>query len=67
MFDSEEMFQANITTTHIVMVITDLKGWSIRHINVINAFLHGNLKEKKYMTHSLSMFTHSSSKVCRLK
>jgi hypothetical protein len=37
---------AKITTNHIVMVITDLKGWSIQHINVINAFLHGNIKEK---------------------
>jgi len=45
-FDFEEVFVAKISTTHIVMVITDLKGWSIWHINVINAFLHGNLKEK---------------------
>jgi hypothetical protein len=61
------MFVAKITTNHIVMVITDLKGWSIQHINVINAFLHGNIKEKNiYMTPSLSMFTHSSFEVYRL-
>jgi hypothetical protein len=35
-------------------------------MDVKNAFLHGDLKEKNYMT-PLSMFSSSSTEVCHLK
>ena len=40
--------------------------WSLKHINVKNAFLHGDLLENVYMDPPLG-FTPKEGKVCRLK
>jgi len=58
---------AQMTTVCIVMVIVVSKGWSIRQMDVKNAFLHGDLQEKLYMTPPPGLFSSSSTEVCHLK
>ena len=36
------------TTIHIVLTIVFMQGWSLRQLDVNNAFLHGHLTEKMY-------------------
>lgn len=66
-FDYEEMFAfvAKMTTLHTVMTIAALK-WSTQHMDMVNIFLHGDLKQEIYNSFSWHT-THSSSKVCCLK
>jgi hypothetical protein len=52
---------AKMTIVRTVMAITISKGWSLRQMDVKNAFLHGDLKEEIFMSPS------SSVEVCHLK
>jgi hypothetical protein len=56
-----------MTTVRIVMAIGVSKGWSIRQMDVKNAFQHGDLQEKLYMTPPLGLFSSSSTEVCHLE
>lgn len=58
-------FVAKMTTLHIVMTIGTLK-WSTQHMDMVNIFLHGDLKQEIYDSFSWHI-THSSPKVCCLK
>jgi hypothetical protein len=49
------------------MAIVVSKGWLIRQMDVKNAFLHGDLQEKLYMTPPPGLFSSSSTEVCHLK
>ena len=56
-----------MTTVRIIMAIVVSKGWLIRQMDVKNAFLHGDLQEKLYMTPPPGLFSSSSTEVCHLK
>jgi hypothetical protein len=66
--DYEETFApvAKMTTVRTVMAIAVSKGWSLRQIDVKNAFLHGDLKEEIFMSPPPGLFP-SSVEVCCLK
>jgi hypothetical protein len=55
---------AKMTTFHAVMTITALK-WSTQHMDMVNAVLHGDLKQEIY--DSFSWHIAHSSEVCCLK
>ncbi|KAF5447355.1 hypothetical protein F2P56_032912 [Juglans regia] len=50
-----------------ILALAGSQGWSLRQMDVKNAFLHGDLKEEIYMSPPPGMFTTPSSKVCRLR
>ncbi|XP_071913998.1 uncharacterized mitochondrial protein AtMg00810-like [Coffea arabica] len=61
--DYEETFApvAKMTAVWLVLAIAASTGWSLRQMDVKNAFLHGNLQEEIYMTPPLKLFSTSSS------
>jgi hypothetical protein len=67
--DYEKTFApvAKMTIVRTVMAIALLKGWSLRQMDVKNAFLHGDPKEEIFMSTPLGLFPTSSVEVCRLK
>jgi hypothetical protein len=56
---------AKMTTLHTVMTIAALKR-STQHMDMVNAVLHGDLKQEIYDSFSWHI-AHSSSEVCCLK
>jgi hypothetical protein len=50
----------------LALSIVVARGWEVHHMDVKNAFLHGDLLEDIYMEHPPG-FMHASSLVCRLK
>ena len=67
--DYEETFAsvAKMTTVRMVISIAVSQGWPLHHMDVKNAFLHGDLKEDIYMVLPPSLSSTSSSDVCKLK
>ena len=67
--DYDETFApvAKMTTVRLALAIAASKGWSLRQMDVKNAFLHGDLKEAIYMTPPPGLFSTPSSDVCKLK
>ena len=67
--DYEETFApvAKMTTIRTVMAIAISKGWSLRQMDVKNAFLHSDLKEEIFMSPPPGLFPYSSIEVCHLK
>ena len=65
----EETFAlvAKMTTVRLVLAIAASKGWSLRQMDVKNAFLHGDLQEDIYMTPPSGLFSTPSFDVCKLK
>ncbi|KAL2532818.1 cysteine-rich RLK (RECEPTOR-like protein kinase) 8 [Abeliophyllum distichum] len=64
--DYEETFApvAKMPTICNVTAIVVLKGWSLRQMDVKNAFLRGNLKEKIFISPHPGLFSPSSVEVC---
>ncbi|XP_071921648.1 retrovirus-related Pol polyprotein from transposon RE1 isoform X2 [Coffea arabica] len=65
----EETFApvAKMTTVRLILAIAASKGWSLRQMDVKNAFLHGDFKEEIYMTPPSGLFFTPSFDVCKLK
>jgi len=40
-------------TIHTVLTIVIMQGWSLRQLDINNAFIHGHLTEKVYMKQHL--------------
>ena len=56
-----------MTTMRLIIAIAASKGWSLRQMDVKNAFLHGDLQEEIYMTPPPGFFSTASVDVCKLK
>ena len=67
--DYEETFAlvAKMTTVHTIIAIAASLGWPLHQMDIKNAFLHGDLKEDIYMAPPPSLFSSSTSVVCKLK
>jgi hypothetical protein len=65
----EETFApvAKMTTVRFIIAIAAFKGWSLRQMDVKNAFLHGDLQGDIYMTPPPGFFSTASTDVCKLK
>ena len=56
------------TTIRLICFITLTRGWSIRQLDVNNAFLHGSISEEVYMSQPPGFVdTTNPSHVCRLR
>lgn len=68
-FDFTETFSLVIkhVTIRAVLSIALSSGWSIKQLDVNNAFLNGDLHEEVYMSQPPGFHKGSSSTVCRLK
>lgn len=58
---------AKLTTIRVLLSLAAIKGWHLEHLDVNNAFLHGDLHEEVYMTLPPSLSGFHPSKVCRLQ
>ena len=67
-FHYTEMFApvSKMTSVRIFLSVVAAKGWELHHIDVKNAFLHGDLDEEVYMTMPHGFRTPNLNKVCRL-
>ena len=66
--DYDETFAlvTKMDSIRLALEIAETKGWEVHHMDVKNAFLHGDLSEEIYMEHPQG-FMQDSSLVCRLK
>lgn len=59
-----------LTTVRSFFALTSIKGWFLEHLDVTNAFLHGDLHEEVYMILPkglvLSDFVSTRNKVYKL-
>jgi len=55
-----------MTTVRLIIAIAASKGWSLRQMDIKNAFLHGDLQEEIYMTPLPGFFSTASADVCKL-
>jgi len=55
-----------MTTVRTILALTTSQGWSLRQMDVKNAFLHGDLKEEIYISLPPDMVVTPSLEVCRL-
>jgi hypothetical protein len=65
--DYDETFAPvmNMDSIRLALAIAATKGWEVHHMDVKNAFIHGDLSEEIYM--QLQGFMQDSSLVCRLR
>ena len=66
--DYDETFDpmAKMDFIRLALAIAAAKRWEIHHMDVKNAFLHGDLEEEIYMEQPQG-YVHNSSLVCKLK
>lgn len=66
--DFKETFAtvAKMTIVRSLLRVVAGKGWIVHQMDVHNAFLHGDLKEKVYMKLPLGFHASDPNKVCRL-
>jgi hypothetical protein len=67
--DYEDTFSPviKIATIYIILSIVVSKGWSLRQLDIQNAFLHGYLEEEVYMQQPLGYEdTRRPNYVCKL-
>lgn len=57
---------AKLVTVRVLLVVATAKRWSIRHVDISNAFLHGSLDEEVYMTPPQGYTKAKSGQVCKL-
>ena len=67
-FDFLETFSLVVkpTTIRLMLSIVVTQGWSIRHLDVNNAFLHGDLEEEIYMKQPPGFEQGPPGMVCKL-
>ncbi|KAG5245908.1 Retrovirus-related polyprotein from transposon [Salix suchowensis] len=57
---------AKMITIRCLLAIVAAQNWSLRQLDVNNAFLHGDLHEKTYMTLPPGLRQQGTNLVCRL-
>lgn len=58
---------AKMDTVRTLLAVTAAHGWELHHVDVHNAFLHGDLDEEVYMKLPSGYSTHDQIKVCKLR
>ena len=56
-----------MTSVRIFLLVVVAKGWALHHMDVNNAFPHGDLHEKVYMTMPHGFQASNTNKVCHLR
>jgi len=58
---------AKLTTVRLLLAIVASQHWLLKHLDVNNAFLHGDLQEDVYMKIPPGLNTTSTNQVCKLQ
>lgn len=60
-------FVAKMVTTHTLMSVVAARKWEVHHIDIHNAFLHGDFHEEVNMKLPPGFSQGHEGKVCRLR
>ncbi|CAH9079595.1 unnamed protein product [Cuscuta epithymum] len=56
-----------MVTVRLFLDVAVIKNWELHHMDVHNAFLHGNLQEEVYMKPPSGFLSSRPGQVCRLR